>query len=75
MECPNGCAPPLEERKIEKLLHRRQQPIVVKDLTVYLCLECGHQSLPLASARFVEDILNGKASAAGQFTAELYQAS
>jgi hypothetical protein len=75
MQCPNGCSPPLEERKVEKLFHRRQEPIVVRGLTVYVCPECEHESLPLASARLVEDILNGKTTATGQFTAELYQAS
>lgn len=73
MQCPNGCPSPMEERKEEKIFYRNSKPIVISDLTMYVCPDCGGESMPLSSARIVEDILNGKVKSSGKFTAELYE--
>lgn len=75
MECPNGCPSPIEERKEEKIFHRNSESVVISDLTMYVCPDCGQESMPLSSARIVEDVLNGKIKASGKFTAELYEIS
>ncbi len=75
MECPNGCLSSMEERKREKLFHRNGEPIVISDLTMYVCPDCGQESMPLSSARIVEDILKGIVKPSGRFTAELYEIS
>lgn len=75
MQCPNGCPSPMEERKEEKIFHRNGEPIVISDLIMYVCSDCGQESMPLSSARIVEDILNGKVKPSGKFTAKLYEVS
>jgi len=75
MQCPNGCPSSMEERKVKKIFHRNHEPIVISDLVMYVCSDCGQESMPLASARIVENILNGKAKPSGRFTAELYEIS
>ena len=75
MQCPNGCPISMEEQKIEKIFHRNGEPIVISDLATYICPNCGQESMPLQSARIVENILNGKAKPSGRFTAELYEVS
>jgi len=54
MQCPNGCPSPMEERKLEKIFYRNGEPMVISDLTLYLCPDCGEESIPLSSARIVE---------------------
>ena len=73
MQCPNGCESPIEERKEERIFHRAGEPIVISDLTMYVCPTCGQESMPLSSARIVEDVLNGKIKPSGKFTAALYE--
>lgn len=75
MQCPNGCASPMEERKKGKIFYRNEEPVVISDLTMYVCPNCGQESMPLSSARIVEDILNGKVKSSGKFTAKLYRIS
>ena len=75
MECPNGCASPVEERKQERIFHRNSEPVIISDLTMYVCPDCGQESMPLSSARIVEDILKGVVKSSGRFTAELYEIS
>ncbi|MDI6736286.1 MAG: hypothetical protein QME42_08890 [bacterium] len=75
MECPNGCLSPMEIKKDERLFHRNGLPIVISDLTIYVCPECGQESMPLPSARIVENVLKGTVSSSGKFTAELYEMS
>ena len=75
MQCPNGCPSPMEENKVEKIFHRNGETIVISDLTVYVCPDCGQESIPLSSARTVENILNRKVKPSGKFTAELYELS
>jgi len=73
MQCPNGCPSPMEERKEEKIFRRDGEPIVISDLIMYVCPDCGQESMPLSSARIVEDILNGRVKPSGKFTAKLYE--
>jgi len=40
-----------------------------------MCPQCGQESMPLSSAKMVEDILNEKVKPSGKFTAELYETS
>ena len=75
MQCPNGCPSPMEERKGEKIFHREDEPIVISALIMYLCPDCGQESMPLSSARIVEDILNGRVKPSGRFIAELFEVS
>lgn len=72
MQCPNGCSSPMKERQEEKIFHRNGEPIVISDLIIYVCPDCGQESMPLSSARIVENILNGKVKPSGKFTAKLY---
>jgi len=39
---------------------------------MHVCPECMQESMPLSSARIVENILNRKKKPSGKFTAELY---
>jgi len=73
MQCPNGCPFPMEERKEEKIFLRNGEPIVISDLVMYVCPECEQESMPLSSAKIVENILNGRVKPSGKFTAELYE--
>ena len=73
MQCPNGCLSPMEERKEERIFYRNGDPVVISDLTMYVCPDCGQGSMPLSSARIVEDVLNGRVKPSGRFTAELYE--
>lgn len=73
MQCPNGCSSSMVEEKRERLLHRNGEPIVVSDLTMYVCRECGQESMPLSSARIVEDVLNGVIKPSGEFVASWFE--
>jgi len=75
MQYPNGCSSSMEERKVERIFYRNGEPIVIADLVMCVCPNCGQESMPLSSARIVENILNGKAKPSGKFTAELYEVS
>jgi len=75
LQCPNDCDSPMEERKMAKIFYHNDEPIVIADLVMYVCPDCGQESMPLSSARIVENILNGKAKPSGRFTAELYEVS
>lgn len=75
MQCPNGCSSPMKGRKKEKIFYHNGEPIVISNLAMYVCPNCGQDSMPLSSARKVEDILNGKHKPSGKFTADLYETS
>ncbi len=75
MQCPKGCSTPMKKRKEEKIFYRNGKPIVISELTMHICPSCGQESLPLTSARIVEDVLKGKHKPSGKFTAELYEIS
>lgn len=65
----------MEKIKEDKIFYRNNEPIVVADLIMYLCPNCGQESMPLSSARLVEDVLNGKVKSTGKFVAEKYETS
>jgi YgiT-type zinc finger domain-containing protein len=73
MQCPNSCSFSMEQRQEDKIFRRNCEPIVISDLTIYVCPNCGQEAMPLASARIVEDILNRRVKPSGKFTAELYE--
>jgi len=55
--------------------YRVEEPVVIRDLEMYICPECGCEAMPLQSARIVENVLNGTIEPAGQFSAPLFQAA
>jgi len=61
--------------EIDRIFSKDGEPIVIRNITMNVCLECGQETMPLKSARIVEDILNGKIKPAGQFIAMMYQAA
>ena len=63
----------MEKRKEEKIFRRNGEPVIISDLTMYVCPDCGQESMPLSSARIVENILNGRVKPSGSFTAKLYE--
>jgi hypothetical protein len=73
MECPNGCSKQMKIMRVERIFYRGEEPLVIRDLEIYTCLECGCESMPLSSARIVENVLNGKITPVGKFSAPLYQ--
>ena len=75
MECPNGCESPMEVVQMERIFQRRGSPIVISDLAIYVCPQCGQESMPLSSARIVEHVLSGKFEPSGRFTADLFDAN
>ena len=74
MQCPNGCSRPMVEKREERIFHRGDEPIVISDLTMYVCAKCGQESMPLSTARIVEAVLKGKVKSSGKFVAELFTA-
>ena len=73
MECPNGCSKPMETAFVERIYYRGGKPMVIRGLEVYVCPECGCESLPLRSARLVEKVLAGHVEPTGLFSAPLFQ--
>ncbi len=73
MECPNGCPVPMKTARVERIYDRAGKPVVIRGLEVYVCPECGFESLPLRSARLVEKVLNGYLEPTGLFSAPLFQ--
>jgi hypothetical protein len=73
MECPNGCDQEMEIVRVERIFYLKNKPIVIRDLEMYVCSECGCEAMPLKSARIVEDALKGKLQPVGLFSAPLFQ--
>ncbi|HEX9971964.1 MAG TPA: hypothetical protein VGD14_07840 [bacterium] len=73
MQCPNGCSVPMEQIKEDRIYYRNGEPLVITDLMIHVCPNCGQESMPLTFARLVEDVLNGKVKSAGKFVAEKYE--
>jgi hypothetical protein len=73
MQCPNGCIESLEKIKEDKIFYRNDKPVVITDLVMYVCETCGQESMPLVSARMVENVLNGKVNSSGKFVAEKFE--
>ncbi len=74
MKCPNGCHVRMEAEKVERLYHKDGEPIVIRDLLIEVCPECGQEAIPLASMRIVDTIIKGKSQAVGTLEAPVYQA-
>jgi len=49
----------MEKIKEDKIFYRNGEPMVITDLVMYVCEKCGQETMPLPSARMVEDVLNG----------------
>ena len=73
MECPNGCSTPMEVSLVTRIFYRGAEPVVIRDLKVHVCPECGYETLPLKSARIVENVLNNRLDPIGSFSAPLFQ--
>ncbi len=73
MECPNGYSKPMETAFVERIYYRVGKPMVIRGLEVYVCPECGCESLPLRSARLIEKVLTGHMEPTGLFSAPLFQ--
>jgi hypothetical protein len=73
MQCPNGCFTPMKTRFVKRIFYRRKEPIVIRDLEINVCEECGMESLPLRSAQMVERILSGQVEPVGEFVAPLFE--
>ncbi len=73
MQCPNGCAVSMKTVRVERIFYRAGEPVVIGDLEMYVCPDCGCESMPLRSARIVENVLKGQMEPAGQFCAPLFQ--
>ncbi len=72
MQCPNGCSNPMQSVRVARIFYRSGSPVVIRDLEMYSCPECGGESMPLKSARIVENVLNGRMQSVGQFSAPLF---
>ncbi len=73
MECPNGCQNKMKITRVERIFYKNDDPIVIRNLEMHVCPECGCEAMPLKSARMVEDILRGQIKPIGQFSAPLFQ--
>lgn len=73
MQCPNGCANSMQSVRVERIFYRSGNPVVIRNLEMNVCPECGCESMPLKSARIVENVLNGRMQSVGQFSAPLFQ--
>lgn len=73
MECPNGCRAPMKTVRVARIFQRAGRPVVIRDLEMVACDECGAEAMPLHSARIVEQVLNGQLQPAGEFCAPVYE--
>ncbi len=71
--CPNGCSVEMKSVYVERIFYRQGAPIVIRDLLMNICPECGCESMPLSSARTVEKVLSGLVEPAGHFSAPLFR--
>ena len=74
MSCPNGCSAEMQEIKIERLFHKNDERIIIKDLPIKRCPECWQEAIPLSSMRIIDDVIKGKIQAVVTVEAPLYQA-
>lgn len=73
MECPNGCPTLMKTVRVERIFYRNGEAIVISNLEMLVCSECGCEAMPLKSARIVEKVLSGQLKPSGQFSAPLFQ--
>ena len=45
MECPNGCAAPMKVIHVDRIVYRSDEPLVIGNLEIYVCPECGFESM------------------------------
>ena len=63
MNCPNGCNCTLQLQKVEKLYPYNGERIIIRDLEIKVCPECGQETIPLSSMKIIESILEGTVNA------------
>ena len=51
----------MRPKKVKRTFNKKQSAIVVDDLLLHECPECGQESMPLETAQAVEKILKEKA--------------
>ena len=73
MNCPNGCKTEPEIQSIQKLFLKDGKPIIIQNLQVKVCPECGQEMIPLATMRVIEKVLNGEIAASGKVEADVFQ--
>lgn len=74
MQCPNGCGETMQQVRVEQLVHDNDgQPLVVVNLLMNVCPECGQESMPLESTRVVEGALRGEMPSTRKFVAPVYE--
>ena len=74
MSCPNGCNAKMQEIKVERLFHKDGERIIIKDLPIKVCAECGQEAIPLSSMRIIDDVLKGKVQSLETVKTPLYHA-
>ncbi|MBS1248979.1 MAG: hypothetical protein MAG431_00550 [Chloroflexi bacterium] len=73
MQCPNVCSASMETALVTRIFYRDAEPVVIRDLKMNVCSECGYETLPLKSARIVENVFNNRIEPVGNFSAPLFQ--
>ena len=74
MQCPNGCETPMKQERRERFVRGRSgEPLLLANLLMNVCPECGQESMPLESARTVEAALQGEMAPTGRFQTLLYE--
>ncbi|MBI3922442.1 MAG: hypothetical protein HY318_13555 [Armatimonadetes bacterium] len=64
----------MKQLRVERLVHDGEgQPLVMVNLLMNVCWECGQESMPLESARAVEGALRGEMASTRQFVAPMYE--
>lgn len=63
----------MQNVRVERIFYDSGSPVVIRNLEMNVCPECGCESMPVKSARIVENVLSGRMQAVGQFSAPLFQ--
>jgi hypothetical protein len=59
--------------RVARIFQCAGRPVVIRDLEMYACDECGAEAMPLHSARIVEQVLNGQLQPTGEFCAPAFE--
>jgi hypothetical protein len=62
-----------QERGERFVRGRSGEPLLIANLLMNVCPECGQESMPLESARTVERALQGMMTPTGRFTTLVYE--